>query len=225
MADSTRSPGWTGSAQEWVAFFGWMIVFLVGPAVPQLLQQSNGAGELRVAYDGPVYFANRAAYALEIENVGREPKHRVRIRAPVPQGGDVAFAPGPYESARALESHDESGYRVIELGDLKPGERYAISFDTSWTPRPDRWDIPWVMAQVLSAESNAPPLAWRFRAYRDEANVRWYRDAFELLSAAVVLLLVVLFRLPTRPAPPAKKPLPKEIWRRPASRPSVSAGT
>ncbi len=217
MAEHARTAGWSRSAQEWMGLCGCVALFLIGPTTPQLLRQWHSGDELRIVYEGPVYFPGRASYSLEIQNDSRLPKHRVRIRAPLPRAGDVLFAAAPYETVRPMNSHDEPGYRVLELGDLGPGERYALGVHTSWTPGAD--PVPWVMAQVASSESAAVMSAWRFRAYRDEADLRWYQGAFNLMTAAVVLLLILLIKMPGNASPAVRRPVPKEAWRRPPSRP------
>jgi hypothetical protein len=213
------------SFEEWLAIAGWAVLFLIGPAVPQALDRLNAEAEFRAMYEGPVYFADHAAYSLEIYNNGRSARHGVEVWVPLPPGGDVSLEPGPYQVTQALrpEVGDRDGYRVFALGDLQPGQSHALSVAVSWKPSADperRYaDIPWIMARVVSGGARAEPLAWRFRAYRSEASQRWYASAFNLMSAAVVLLAILYSKSATQPQEPRKAtPAPKEAWRRPAPR-------
>lgn len=226
---SDARAGQTGqSLEEWIAFTGFVVLFLLGPATPQLLQQFRASDDFRVLYEGPVMFSDHAAYSLEIQNNGRAARHDVEVWAPLPPGGDVLMQQSPYEfsAPRLLRPREGEGYRILNIGDLQPGERYAIGVHTTWNPRPSQSgaypDIPWIMAKVVSAESTAAPLGWRSRAFQDEMSLRWYIGAFNLMSAAVVFLLILVLRKARQAAPAsAKLPLPKEAWRRPSRVPSL----
>jgi len=221
---SDTSAGRTGQClEEWIAFTGWVVLFLIAPATPQLLQQFRSDDDFRVMYEGPVLFSDHAAYSLEIQNNGRRARHNVEVWAPLPPGGDVVMQKSPYEFSepKLLEPREREGYRIFNIGDLQPGERYAIGIHTTWAPRPSQYgaypDIPWIMAKVVSSGTTASALGWRSRALQDEMSLRWSIGAFNLMSAAVVFLLILVLRTARQAAPPvsAKLPAPKEAWRRP----------
>ena len=209
---------------DWSAFVAWFALFLLGPATPQLIEQAHSDSVFRALYEGPVYFSDRAAYGLEIQNNGRSPQHNVEVWVPLPPSGGVSLEPSPYEYSNraAIQARDAGGFRVFNLGDLQAGDRYAVSVNVLWNADPalDRTyaSIPWVMAKVVSAERTAESIGSRFRAFRVESSLQWYRDSFYLMSAAVVLLIALLLKAGRQPKPiAAPVPVPKEAWRRPGT--------
>jgi len=223
MAES-RTHAWTDGPAlvEWTGLLCLVLVFLIGPAVPQLLQGSQRSAQLEVLTENPVLFRDRAAYALQIQNNGRTTRHAVEVWVPLPPGGEAVIEPGPYDSSPAtlLDMGERDRHRVFGMGDLDAGASRTLSVRVNW-PSADGAEArpsypPWVIANVVSAEGRGQQTGWRLRAYRSESSERWYRNAFALMAAAVVVLAVLVLRPRPRPAPkPA--PAPKEAWRRPAA--------
>ena len=209
------------SLAEWLGLTCLALVFLIGPAIPQLLLGFERHAEFEVLSEGPVLFHDHASYSLQIQNNARTPRHAVEVWVPVPPGGDAAVEPGPYDSSPAtmVAIGNRDGHRVFGIGDVDAGALRTLSVRVSWMPVEDadgrRANPPWVMAKVVSAEGRAHDAAWRVRAYRSESGERWYRNAFALMSAAVVVLAAMLLRPQAQPAP-RLPPAPKEAWRRPA---------
>jgi hypothetical protein len=205
MAESQAKSTWEG-IEGALAFIGWVIIFLIGPAVPQVLDRFRSADDFWVMSEGPVYFKDHAAYTLEVQNNGKVPERKVEIWAPLPPGGDVVMETSPYEfgPARFLLLRQRGDYRILGIGDLQPGERYTVSVTTRWKPDPDSErkyaDIPWVMARVVSADRTAHQLGWKFRAFQEQQRVRWYNGALNLLGAALILLMMLLAREAREPS-------------------------
>ena len=193
------------TVEEWLSFIGWITLFLIGPAVPQLLDQARDEDAFSVLSDGPVYFSDRATLALEIQNNGRKVERDVEIWAPLPRTGDVWMETNPFDFSppRYLRVRQQDEHRILGIGDLQPGERYSVSLQTTWKPDPDPArkyaDIPWIHPKVVSAEHTARSLGWRFRAFREEMRVHWYSNALTLMTLAVVLLVLVLSRQAREP--------------------------
>jgi hypothetical protein len=188
-----------GRVEGWLAFLGFLCLFLIGPAVPQLLDRFHGTADLRAITDGPVYFSDHAAYALEIQNNGSETERNVEVSVRVPERGDVHLEAGVYEyQPRFLRARQLGDQRVLNIGDLRPGERYTLAVSATWRPVEDTANryagIPWILPRVASEARSATQDSWKFTAYREQSRTRWYHGALNLLSAALVLLMLLLAR-------------------------------
>jgi hypothetical protein len=188
-----------GRLEEVFAFVGWIGLFLIGPAIPIMLERAHGEPDLRAVTDGPVYFQDRAAYSLEVQNNGPETERGVEVRVAVPEHGEVIIEPGVYEyQPRFLLVRQQGAERILNIGDLRPGERYTLAVSASWRPVEDPENryaaIPWILPRVASAARSATQDNWRFNAYREQSRTRWYQGALNLMSAALVLMMLLLAR-------------------------------
>lgn len=185
-----------------MAFLGAVLMFLIGPAVPKLIEQYRGADELWSMVDGPVYFGGKAAYSIEVQNRGRTIEKNVEVWMPAAMQSAVEFETDPFDfSVRPpLLARAEKDHRVALLGDLNPGESQRISVLTTWSaPRVDdpaeRFrNVPHILPQVKAGGKPVQQQGWRVRAFQAEMRAEWYRSSLDLMLAAVAILVLLLIR-------------------------------
>jgi hypothetical protein len=190
------------SAELFIAFVGAVVLFLIGPAIPKLIDQYRGADELRSMVDGPVYFDSKAAYSVEVQNRGRAVERNVEIWLPAAAHGAVEVETDPFDFSERppLRLRDEKAHRVAILGDLHPGESQRISVITAWTApaiqeRGERFrHIPHILPQVKAGGRPVAHQGWKVRAFQAEMRTEWYRGSLDLMLAAVAVLVLLLLR-------------------------------
>lgn len=196
------------------AFIGGVVMLLLAPLIPQLLDQYRARGELWAIVDGPVYFRDRAAYSVEVQNRGRVIERDVEIRVPTTAATRVEFEVDPFDFSQrpAPAVRLEGDHSVASLGDLNPGETQRISVLVAWEARDsdepaERFrNIPHVLPRVTAGAKTTEQQGWRQRAYQAERRAEWYRSALDLMLAALVLLILLLIREPVKPPPPGPPP-------------------
>jgi hypothetical protein len=187
-----------------LALVGGIVMFLIGPAIPQLLDQYRDHEDLWYIVEGPVYFGDMAAYSIDVQNRGRQPQQGVELWVPRPPGTMTELDRDPFDfSTRPVPSlRREGDYSVATLGDLQPGDGQRLSVLVSWNAAEsddpaDRFrNIPYVIPRVKAGERTAPYQGWRTRAFQAERRAEWYRSSLDLMFAAVVILILLLARAP-----------------------------
>jgi hypothetical protein len=188
---------------------GGIVLFLLGPTIPRLLDQYRAAEDLWYIVDGPVYFGQKAAYSVEVQNRGRALERNVELNVPTAPGTRVELEVDPFDFSQrpppALRK--EAEYTVASLGDLKAGETQRISVLASWEaplaeePGERFRTIPHVMPRVTASGRTVQHRAWRTLAHQAEMRAEWYRSSLDLMLAALVLLIVLLMREPAKDSP------------------------
>ena len=196
-SDEKRSGG---GYELLLAFLGGIVMFLIGPAIPQLLEQYRDEEEIWYIVDGPVYFGEMAAYSVDIQNRGRQPQRAVELWVPRAVNTTAEFEVDPFDFSRRPPPtpRREGEYSVASLGDMQPGDSQRLSILVSWSPPEsddpaDRFrNIPYVMPRVKAGDKTAPYQGWRMRAYQAERRAEWYRSSLDLMIAAIVILILML---------------------------------
>lgn len=183
-----------------VAFIIGVIVPLVSAVIPPIIEYFRTHSDFTYFREDPVFFTGKVAYSLQISNHGRVVEHDVQVWiATSKEDNDVMLTVevDPTYSQGLLQPiriHDEAGYKVIVLGDMRAGEIARLSIMKKWETisiYPDKKlrSYPAFVEKILSSE--------RIAKFVPKAGSVWDRSfpslAWFITSVVFLIGLGLLF--------------------------------
>ncbi len=200
MSDENRATKIRYFVFSWttvLAFLAGIVIPLLAAAIPQLIDYLRTRDDFQYTRGDPVHFDEQIAYWLEIKNKGQVVERSVEVWIGVPADGDlkIEFDPLNTDALSPIRLRNETGYKVVSLGDMRSNEKYRISILTSWKSfmfDKDvgfRYGFPAFQEKVVSRDRVAKFVPRKGSVWDDSRPwIPWYTITFAVLTGLGVIL-------------------------------------
>ena len=116
-----------------LAFIAGIVIPLIAASVPPFIDYIRTASDFSYFRGDPVFFKDKLAYAIQVENNGRIVERSVEVWL-VGSAGDLVIETDPFSgpSVQSISMRTEGNYRVALLGDMRPGDVGKLSILVTW---------------------------------------------------------------------------------------------
>ena len=186
-----------------VAFLVGVVIPLLAAAIPPTIEYFHTRNDFTYFREDPVFFKGRVAYSLQVSNQGRVVERDVQVWLAASKDDEVIIEADPVfaRGVSPIRIHDEAGYKVVSLGDMRAGEIFRLSIMKTWksistSPEGTLDSYPAFVEKILSSERIAKFVPKKGTVWeRSSPSLTWFSSlAVFLLGLSVLFAYITLTR-------------------------------